>query len=68
MARSTTVLTATQTKQVKSKDKDYKLFDGGGLFLLVTKRGSKLWRLKYKYDGKEKLLSLGTVTNSVSIR
>jgi len=34
--------------------------DGGGLFLLVTKRNTKLWRLKYKFDGKEKLLALGT--------
>jgi integrase len=59
MARSTSALTATQIKQAKSKDKDYKLSDGGGLFLLVTKRNSKLWRLKYKFDGKEKLLSLG---------
>jgi len=58
MARSTAALTATQIKQAKSKDKDYKLSDGGGLFLLVTKRDSKLWRLKYKYDRKEKLLSL----------
>ena len=59
MARTTTALTATQIKTAKPKEKDYKLSDGGGLFLLVTKRGSKLWRLKYKYDGKEKLLSLG---------
>jgi len=33
--------------------------DGGGLFLLVTKQNTKLWRLKYKFDGKEKLLALG---------
>ncbi len=59
MARTTIALTATQIKQAKPKDKDYKLSDGGGLFLLVTKRDSKLWRLKYKFDGKEQLLSLG---------
>jgi integrase len=59
MARATTALTATQIKTAKPKEKDYKLFDGGGLFLLVTKRSSKLWRLKYKFDGKEKLLALG---------
>jgi len=35
------------------------VFDGGGLFLLVTKAGGKLWRLKYRFEGKEKLLSLG---------
>jgi integrase len=33
--------------------------DGGGLYLLVTPAGGKLWRLKYKFDGKEKLLSFG---------
>jgi len=60
MARATQQLTNTQIKQIKPKDKDFKLFDGEGLFLLVTKRGSKLWRLKYCFDGKEKLLSLGS--------
>jgi len=55
--------------KAKSKDAEYKLFDGGGLFLLVTaqkydKAGnalpfSKLWRLKYRFEGKEKLLALG---------
>ena len=39
MARTITVLTATQIKQAKPKAKDYKLFDGGGLYLLVTKAG-----------------------------
>ncbi|SMB28633.1 putative integrase [Sterolibacterium denitrificans] len=41
------------------REKPYKLSDGGGLFLLVTPAGGKLWRLKYRVDGKEKLLSLG---------
>ena len=50
MARATTPLTNTKIKNAKPKDKDYKLFDGGGLFLLITKRGTKLWRLKYKQD------------------
>ena len=60
MARKITPLTATQIKQAKPREKDYKLSDGGGLYLLVTKRNTKLWRLKYKFDGKEKLLSLGS--------
>lgn len=38
----------------------YKLFDEKGLFLLVEPRGSKLWRFKYRFAGKEKLLSLGS--------
>ena len=59
MAKAITPLTDTKIKTSKAKDKDYKIFDGGGLFLLITKRNTKLWRLKYKFDGKEKLLALG---------
>lgn len=59
MARAITPLTATQIKTSKPKDKDYKLTDGGGLYLLVTRAGGKHWKLKYKFDGKEKKLSLG---------
>ncbi len=59
MARKTTPLTATQIKQAKQKDKEYKLSDGGGLYLLVTKSGGKYWKLKYQFDGKENKLSLG---------
>lgn len=46
-------------KTAKPKEKSYKLFDGGGLFLEITSNGSKLWRLKYRYLGKEKRISLG---------
>lgn len=60
MARKTIPLTDTEIKKAKSTDKDYKLFDGGGLFMLVKTNGGKLWRLKYNFEGKEKLLSLGT--------
>lgn len=42
-----------------AKAKPYKLTDGKGLFLLVTPRGSRLWRFKYRFDGKEKQLALG---------
>ena len=59
MARATTTLTDTKIKSSKAKDKDYKLSDGRGLFLLVTKSGGRLWRLKYKFDDKEQLLALG---------
>lgn len=52
-------LSDTKIRGVKSTGKAVKLFDGGGLFLLVKPTGGKLWRLKYRYDGKEKLLSLG---------
>lgn len=52
-------LTDTAVKRAKSEPKDYKLADGGGLFLLVRSNGSKYWRLKYRFNGKEKLLALG---------
>lgn len=60
MARKAVPLTDTEIKKAKSAEKDYKLFDGGGLFLLIKPTGGKLWRLKYLFEGKEKLISLGT--------
>lgn len=53
-------LTDTAIRNAKPAEKPQKLADGGGLFLLVNPKGGKWWRLKYRYDGKEKLLSLGT--------
>lgn len=52
-------LTDMACKNAKPKAKPYKIFDGGGLYLEITPTGSKLWRLKYYYLGKEKRLSLG---------
>lgn len=52
-------LSDTKIRGAKTSDKQVKLFDGGGLFLLVTPSGGKLWRLKYRHEGKEKLLALG---------
>ena len=48
-----------QVSRAKPQNKPVTLFDGGGLFLLITPSGGKLWRFKYRYDGKEKLLALG---------
>ena len=59
MARATTALTDTKIKSSKARDKDYKLSDSRGLFLLVTKTGGKHWKLKYLFDDKEQKLSLG---------
>ncbi|MDY0262710.1 integrase arm-type DNA-binding domain-containing protein [Syntrophotalea acetylenica] len=59
MARKTLPLTDTQIRQAKAADKPLKLFDGGGLFLLVGPRGSKGWRFKYRFADKEKLISFG---------
>ena len=53
-------LTDTAIKNLKPTDKPIKKSDGGGLFLLVNPNGSKLWRLAYRFDGKQKLLALGS--------
>jgi len=61
MARIIKPLTATLVQNAKPKDKPYKLFDGGGLFLQVTPAGGKHWKMKYiQPNGKEGLLSLGS--------
>ena len=51
--------TAIRNAKPKPGEKQLKLFDGRGLFLLVSPSGGKWWRLKYRFDGKEKQLSLG---------
>ena len=48
-----------QCRQAKPREKQYKLADGGGLYLLVKPNGNKHWRLKYRIHGKEKLLAIG---------
>lgn len=50
---------AVKTAKPKPGPKANRLFDAGGLYLEVTPSGGKLWRLKYRYGGKEKLLALG---------
>ena len=52
-------LTDSAIKSFKPKDTPYKKADGGGLFLLISPNGSKAWRFKYRFLGKEKLLALG---------
>lgn len=52
-------LTDVAIRNAKPEAKAYKLADGAGMFLLVTPAGGKLWRLKYRIDGREKLLALG---------
>src|ERR1700689_3057962 len=51
--------TDAAVRTAKPKDKPYKLTDGDGMFLYVHPSGSKYWRLKYRFAGKEKLLALG---------
>lgn len=53
------MLTQLAILAAKPKAKPYKLSDGGGLYLLIETGGSKLWRFRYRFDSKEKMLSLG---------
>lgn len=52
-------LTDVLVKNTKAANKRQTLFDGGGLYLAIEPSGSKLWRMKYRFNGKEKLLSFG---------
>ena len=52
-------LTDTALRSAKPRAESYKMFDGGGLFVLVKPNGSMLWRYKFKLGGREKLLTLG---------
>jgi len=52
-------LSEVKVRTVKAKEKAFKLFDGDGLYLLVTKSGGKLWHFKYRFDRKEKKLTFG---------
>lgn len=59
MARITKPLTDKEIKAANPKQKEFKLFDGGGLYLSITPKNQKWWRLKYLLNGKEKRISLG---------
>lgn len=52
-------LVNSQIKQAKPHSKDYKMADGGGMYLLVKKSGHKYWRFDYRFRGKRKTLALG---------
>lgn len=60
-------LTDTKCRNAKPGDKDYKLADGRGLYMLVTTRGARLWKWKYRFNGVERKLSLGSYPE-VSLR
>ena len=52
-------LTDAGIRIAKTDTSPFKLYDGGGLYLIVMPSGGKLWRLKYRHLGKEQALSLG---------
>ena len=49
-----------QISNLRPSEKPFKVSDGGGLFIQVTPTGGKLWRMAYRYNGAQKLLSFGT--------
>ena len=53
------MLTDTAVKAAKPRERPYKLADERGLYLYVTPTGGRLWRLKYRVEGREKVLALG---------
>lgn len=53
MARMVRPLTDKEIKAAKPKEKEYKLFYGGGLYISITTKGKNWWRLKYSFEGKE---------------
>lgn len=59
MPKRITPLSPFQVSKAKPQAKEYKIADGGGMYLLITPTGGKLWRLKYRFGGTEKLLALG---------
>jgi len=60
MPKRITPLSEVKVRSAKPRKNQYKLFDGGGLFLLITPVGGKLWHFKYRFDKKEKKLTFGT--------
>ncbi len=59
MPKSIIPLTDTKIFKTKPAKKQISLFDGGGLFLLIVPSGGKLWRFKYQFNRKSKMLSMG---------
>ena len=60
MSYTDITLTDTVLRTSKPLDKPFKLYDEAGLFIQVIPSGGEWWRFKYRFDGKEKLLSFGT--------
>jgi hypothetical protein len=60
MPKRITPLSPSQIDELKSKDKEYKISDGFGLYILVTPAGSRLWRYNYRFNGIKKTLAFGS--------
>ena len=60
MTRRVEPLSESKVEAARPMVNTYRLFDGGGLILFVTPGGGKWWRFKYRFEGKQKMLALGT--------
>ena len=58
-------LTDTLIKATTPRDKVFRLSDGQGMYLEVHPNGSKYWRMKYRFMGKERRLSIGVYGNQL---
>ena len=61
------MLTDREIKGLKPESKQYKKYDGDGLFITITPAGGKHWKYRYKFDGKESVLSLGKYLQNIRI-
>jgi len=61
-------LTNSVARSARPRDKPYKLTDGHGLYLKITPKGSRLWRLKYRFNAKENTLSFGPYPEVTLVR
>lgn len=53
-------LTDTKIRNAEPREKKYKIYDSRGLFMIIAPSGGKWWRFKYRFEGKQKQISLGT--------
>ncbi|MGD0231164.1 MAG: integrase arm-type DNA-binding domain-containing protein [Syntrophorhabdales bacterium] len=60
MPKRVVQLSDAKVKNAKPEKMEYRLFDGGGLFLLVTPSGGRYWHFKFRFEGKERRISFGT--------
>ncbi len=61
------MLSDTKIRQARPRDRQYKIYDAKGLFIIITPRGGKWWRLNYRFNDKQRTISLG-VYPDVSLR
>ncbi|HBT3663602.1 TPA: DUF4102 domain-containing protein, partial [Klebsiella pneumoniae] len=52
-------LTDTKVRSAKPEAKEYSLVDGNGMFLLIHPNGSKYWRFRFRFGGKQHLMAFG---------